>query len=88
MTPNYPGDPSAAENGLGKGGRQKKHENAVGNFLFVLLRLLKVVALTERHFDPQVHLCFGDIKVDDQKNPTYLQVLLKASKTDPYRQGV
>ena len=89
----YPDDPLTVENGLGKRGRQKRHENAVGTLLFVFLwrlnlRLGEMVAPTKRHFDPQVHLRFGDIKVYDQKNPTYLQVLLKASKTDPYRQEV
>ena len=47
-----------------------------------------MVAPSERCFDLQVHLCYEDIKVDDKRNPTYLQVSIKASKTDPYRQGV
>lgn len=28
------------------------------------------------------------LKVDNQRSPMYLQVVIKASKTDPYRQGV
>ena len=43
---------------------------------------------SERHFDPETHLCFGDIWVDKHENPSMLQVLIKCSKTDPYRLGV
>lgn len=43
---------------------------------------------SERHFDPETHLCFGDIRVDKHENPSMLQVLIKCSKTDPYRLGV
>ena len=43
---------------------------------------------SEKEYDPDVHLCYHDIKVDSHQNPTYLQVTLKASKTDPFRQGV
>ena len=43
---------------------------------------------SERHFDPETHLCFGDIRVDKHENPSMLQELIKCSKTDPYRLGV
>ena len=55
---------------------------------FGFLRSGEVVMPTETEFDDQSHLCFEDIRVDDWCNPSYLQVTLKASKTDPYRQGV
>ena len=43
---------------------------------------------SEREYDPQSHLCYEDVKVDCHSAPTYIQVTLKASKTDPFRQGV
>ena len=44
---------------------------------------------TETSFDPQSHLAFADIAVDDQSAPSALQVRIKASKTDdPFQQGV
>ena len=55
---------------------------------FGFLRSGEVVMLSEREYDPDVHLCYQDIKVDSHQSPTYLQVTLKASKTDPFRQGV
>ena len=39
-------------------------------------------------YDPTVHLCQGDIRIDSHRSPTFLQVQIKASKTDPFRQGV
>ncbi len=39
-------------------------------------------------FDPSVHLCHGDVLVDNTSHPQYLKVRLKASKTDPFRKGV
>ena len=55
---------------------------------FGFLRSGEVVMPSEKEYDPDMHLCYHDIKVDSNQNPTYLQVTLKASKTDPFRQGV
>ena len=38
-------------------------------------------------YDSQVHLSLKDIAVDNQANPQLLQVVIKQSKTDPFRQG-
>lgn len=38
-------------------------------------------------FDPSIHLAVKDITVDVVPNPTCLRVNIKASKTDPFRQG-
>jgi len=35
-----------------------------------------------------VHLYYGDIRIDSHSSPTFLQVKIKASKTDLFRQGV
>lgn len=43
---------------------------------------------SSRSFDPSVHLQYGDVRVNDRLNPQFLEVRIKASKTDPYRQGV
>ena len=39
-------------------------------------------------FDDETHLCHGDVTVDSTSSPRVIKVLLKASKTDPYRLGV
>ena len=45
---------------------------------------------TQAHsgFDPNIHLSVGDVSMDSQSAPTYLAVNIKASKTDPFCQGV
>ena len=55
---------------------------------FGFLRSGEVTMPSEREYDPQSHLCYEDVKVDCHSAPTYVQVTLKASKTDPFRQGV
>ena len=42
----------------------------------------------ENAFDPQVHLTFSDIEIDNPATPTIMKIHLKASKTDPCRKGV
>ena len=39
-------------------------------------------------YDPAYNLGFEDVCVDGRKAPTFVQVRIKASKTDPFRQGV
>ncbi len=39
-------------------------------------------------FDGTTHLAAGDVRVDSTADPHYLEVHIKASKTDPFRQGV
>jgi len=55
---------------------------------FGFLRSGEVVTATVESYDPEVHLCYGDIRIDSHTSPSFLQVQIKASKTDPYRQGV
>ena len=54
---------------------------------FGFLRSEEVVTPSESHFDPEANLCFDDIRVDCHSHLTYMQVILKASKTDPLRLG-
>ena len=39
-------------------------------------------------FDPESSLCLCDIAVDSWQNPSMVQVRLKQSKKDPFRNGV
>ena len=39
-------------------------------------------------FDPSSSLCLNDIAIDNHQNPSIVQVVLKQSKTDPFRKGV
>ena len=43
---------------------------------------------SDSSYDPGQHLSFGDIAVDNQANPSYLQVYLKQSKAGPFRNRV
>ena len=39
-------------------------------------------------YDPQVHLSFGDARVNNRSSPEWMEVRIKESKTDPFRRGV
>ena len=39
-------------------------------------------------YDPIWHLCLRDVSVDSHASPTKAFINIKASKTDPFRQGV
>ena len=43
---------------------------------------------SQQEYDPEVHLSFQDLAVDSRHFPTVLQITLRQSKTDPFRQGV
>ena len=52
------------------------------------LRSGEVTLTSGRQFDPEADLSEGDVALDDLVNPTVVRVHIKASKTDPFRQGV
>ena len=54
---------------------------------FGFLRSREIVCPTESSFDLLAHLAFSDVAVDDRSAPSALRVQIKASKTDPFRQG-
>jgi len=54
---------------------------------FGFLRSGEAVAPSAKHFDPGAQLCYDDVLVDSRTAPSFVQVRLKASKTDPFRQG-
>jgi len=39
-------------------------------------------------FDPTIHLANREVKASSYENPRFVDVTIKASKMDPYRQGV
>ena len=55
---------------------------------FGFLRSGEVVVPSASSYDPAVHMSYGDVRVNDVGNPQYLEVRIKASKTDPFRKGV
>ena len=48
----------------------------------------EVVVPSDTSFDPTVHLSSEDVRVNDRSHPQWLEVWIKASKRDPFRQGV
>lgn len=55
---------------------------------FGFLRVGEMTAPQQGAFDPDCHLSFADIAVDNPANPSFMRVTIKQSKTDPFRQGV
>ena len=55
---------------------------------FGFLRSGEVVVPSVSEYDPAVHLSVGDVRVDSTSAPQYLEVRIKASKTDLFRKGV
>ena len=56
-------------------------------FLWVL-RMGEVVVPFVGAYDPDVHLSEADVKVDSRSKPSYIEVRIKASKTDVFRKGI
>ena len=55
---------------------------------FGFLRSGEITVPSIREFDPEGHLSEGDVSLNCQSNPSVVRVHIKASKTDPFRQGV
>ncbi len=55
---------------------------------FGFLRAGELTVPDDSSFDPSVHLCWGDLAVDNPVDPAILSVTLKASKMDPFRKGI
>ena len=54
---------------------------------FGFLRAAEFTVPNLASFSPAIHLSVADIAVDSLQSPTCLRVRIKASKTDPFRQG-
>ena len=55
---------------------------------FGFLRVSEFTIPTDSPYDPSRHLSLNDMAVDNRKNPRLLQLHLKESKADPFKQGV
>ena len=55
---------------------------------FGFFRVGKITAPSDRGFNPQIHLSFGDVAVDSPSAPSILKVHLKQSKMDQFRKGM
>ena len=55
---------------------------------FGLLRSGEITIPNAASYDPSTHLNFSDIAVDNSHSPNIMQVRIKASKTDPFCQGI
>ena len=47
-----------------------------------------MVVPSQSSYDPSYHLSYGDVLVDNTETPAFLEVRIKASKTDLFRKGV
>ena len=56
--------------------------------VFGFLRAGKFTVPADNAFDPEVHLSFNDIAVDNPTKPQVIRVTIKQSKTDPFRKDV
>lgn len=55
---------------------------------FGFLRSSEFTIPTQSGYDPDVHLSPNDVAVDNRAMPRMIKVIIKQSKTDPFRQGV
>ena len=55
---------------------------------FGFLRSGEICSPSQKDYDPSTHLSYSDIAVDSHDDPSTIAITIKASKTDPYRQGV
>ena len=54
---------------------------------FGFLRAGELTLKANEQFDASSHLAFEDVATDNRVNPTFIQLTLKTSKTDPFRNG-
>lgn len=55
---------------------------------FGFMRAGELLVSTKDGFDPANHLTLGEIATDDKQSPSFIQISLKTSKTDPFGKGV
>jgi len=54
---------------------------------FGFLRVGEMTVPNVEEYDNTVHLSVGDVALDSRSNPTIVWLLIKQSKTDPFRMG-
>ena len=55
---------------------------------FGFLRVGEFTVPADNQYDESCHLSFSSISIDSRVNPQQLKVMIKQSKTDPFRKGV
>ena len=55
---------------------------------FGFLRSSEMTVPSQATYDPTIHLSMQDVAVDNRSSPSLVRILIKQSKTDPFRQGV
>ncbi|MCY3927667.1 MAG: hypothetical protein OXG81_05280, partial [Acidobacteria bacterium] len=55
---------------------------------FGFLRAGEFTVPSDSSFDPEAHLCYSDIAVDNSARPQVIRITIKQSKTDPFRKRV
>ena len=55
---------------------------------FGFLRSSEFTVQSQEHYNPTVHLSLADVAVDRRSSPQVIQLRIKQSKTDPFRQGI
>ena len=60
---------------------------AICTCFYGFFRLGEITSPTETTYDPNVHLCFSDLAIDDPSNPKIITLTLKQSKTEQLRSG-
>ncbi len=55
---------------------------------FGFMRIGELTVPSDDGYDASGHLSWGDVLVDDPAHPSRIEVRIKASKTDPFRQGI
>ena len=61
---------------------------AASTTFFGFCRSGEITVESETNYDPQIHLSFADLAVDNATSPTVISIQLKRSKTDPFMKGV
>ena len=63
----------------------------MGSYLYLFFGFLRsgeVVVPSDLAYDSTVHLSFGDMRMDSATDLQFLEVTIKASKMDPFHQGM
>lgn len=55
---------------------------------FGFLRMGEVMVLSDKQYDPDIHLSYLELRVNDRSHLQWLEVHIKASKMVPFRQDV
>ena len=87
---NYAVPTAGAERSVVGNGQRSRYEDDLGGVLSMFFRFSagEMTVPSDAEFDPKVHLCVSDIALDDCRRPGLLRIIIKQSKTDPFRKGV